>query len=635
MNRALTSFLFLATLFSVSFEKIQWELAGTIGLAGILAVFFVASFAPSGWARAAPASRTVAIALLFAAAFLAVYLAGFYNIETEQAAAQFAKGLARFAITFSFAAAGIAYLARKPLRFYWLAVGALCAGIALNAAYGVAQLAFAETGRDLDQTVLGPLLGDARPINFYGSVQGADVYRPNALTNDPNHLGIVLLVPLLILTPLYLRLERGHPLASAGAAPAVPAARGAGDALAQRSAGTLVGARPPLPLRAAVRLRRGARAARRARAGPGVIVSRRVDFFETVVRSRLETDTGSTATHFEVYELIGPALEGHLLFGLGLNTFSVYYEAVTGLTNWGPHSFYAALVIETGIVGAALFAAFILWVFRRLRAGHRLGKALAAMRDPLAARVRPLAWGLTAAIVGVMAANAFYLTMQQSYFYALAMLALALPVVFGRRIMPGEGRRPRDVVPALGDGYGGPVRRGCGRAGAGGGHGDGGRLAGGFRHFGIAYGAGMIGNLRRKPWRWALVPAFLAAFARAARRAASDADLVHAHWLPSGLVAMATRKPFVVQLWGSDVELARRVPGLARAVLRRAEAVVCPSNALAGEATRLGAREIEVVPSGVDLPAEVGAEAHPPEVLFAGRLSPEKGVLELVEAAEG
>jgi colanic acid/amylovoran biosynthesis glycosyltransferase len=154
-----------------------------------------------------------------------------------------------------------------------------------------------------------------------------------------------------------------------------------------------------------------------------------------------------------------------------------------------------------------------------------------------------------------------------------------------------------------------------------------------FPHFGLAYGAGIVGNLRRKPWRAALVPPFLAAYARAARRAASDADLVHAHWLPSGLAAMATRKPFVVQLWGTDVALARRAPSLARAVLRRAEAVVCPSTALAGEATRLGARQIEVVPSGVDLPREVGSEARPPEVLYAGRLSREKGILELVEAA--
>jgi glycosyltransferase involved in cell wall biosynthesis len=156
-----------------------------------------------------------------------------------------------------------------------------------------------------------------------------------------------------------------------------------------------------------------------------------------------------------------------------------------------------------------------------------------------------------------------------------------------------------------------------------------------FRHFGIAYGAGVMGNLRRQPWRSALVPAFLVNFARAARRAAREADLVHAHWLPSGAVAITTRKPFVVQLWGSDVELARHAPRLARRVLRRARVVVCPSHALADEARTLGAREITVIPSGVDLAADVGEEADPPEVLYAGRLSPEKGVLELVEAARG
>ena len=30
------------------------------------------------------------------------------------------------------------------------------------------------------------------------------------MTGDPNHLGIMLIVPLLVLSPLYLRLERGH-----------------------------------------------------------------------------------------------------------------------------------------------------------------------------------------------------------------------------------------------------------------------------------------------------------------------------------------------------------------------------------------------------------------------------------------
>ena len=435
--RRATAFLFFATLACVSFEKIQWELAGTIGLTGILPMLFVASLVLERFGTSPrPVPRTVAIVLFFAAAFLVVYLAGFYNIESEQAVTQWAKGLVRFAITFAFAAAGIAYLARKPTHFYWWALGAFCAGIALNAFYGVVQLAFAEAGRDLDQTVLGPLLGDARPINYYGSVDNADVYRPNALTNDPNHLGILLLIPLLVLTPIYLRLERGHrlKLPLALLLPFLLLVE-----LATLSRSGLLGLGVGLCVLFVPYGRRFFSAAVLVPlAGLTLVlawvVSRRIDFFETVLRSRIDTETETTATHFRVYEMIGPALDGQAFFGLGLNTFSVYYEALTGRTDWGLHSFYAAVLIETGIVGTALFVVFIWWVFRRLRAGHRVGKALAAMRDPLAARVRPLAWGLTAAILGVMAANAFYLTMQSAYFYALAMLALALPVVFGRRL---------------------------------------------------------------------------------------------------------------------------------------------------------------------------------------------------------
>jgi len=154
-----------------------------------------------------------------------------------------------------------------------------------------------------------------------------------------------------------------------------------------------------------------------------------------------------------------------------------------------------------------------------------------------------------------------------------------------------------------------------------------------FQGYGLTYGHGVLGNLRRRPWLALFVPALLASFVRAARRV--DADLLHAHWLPSGWVAARTGKPYVVQVWGTDVELARRAPHLARGVLHGARLVIAASTALADSARELGATRVEVIPSGVTLPEQVGEEADPPEVLYAGRLSAEKGVLELVDAAAG
>jgi glycosyltransferase involved in cell wall biosynthesis len=156
-----------------------------------------------------------------------------------------------------------------------------------------------------------------------------------------------------------------------------------------------------------------------------------------------------------------------------------------------------------------------------------------------------------------------------------------------------------------------------------------------FRHFGIAYGHGILGNLRRKPWLAVVLPLFLASFARAARAAARDADLVHAHWLPSALPALTTGKPYVVQLWGTDAELARRVPWLFRPLVRRARLVLVASEYLAGAAQELGAGDVRIVPSPVEIPAEVGEPDEPPHVLFVGRLSPEKGIHEFLSATEG
>ena len=160
----------------------------------------------------------------------------------------------------------------------------------------------------------------------------------------------------------------------------------------------------------------------------GAILVARWDFFEQVLRSRVDTSARGTSTHFDVYAFVPDVLTSNPFFGLGLNNFSVYYEFVTGRTNFGPHSFYVATIVETGLIGTALFVAFLWHVFRRLGRLRAIGRALASPR------IRPLAWGMTAALVGTIAANAFYLTMSFYYFFAFAMLALAAPIVFARRL---------------------------------------------------------------------------------------------------------------------------------------------------------------------------------------------------------
>lgn len=209
-----TDILFFATIFTVTFAKLQWELAGTLSLSDVLTALFLVAFAGS---RIAAGDRRLAygatIAAAFFAAFLLVYLIGFFNLDTEQALAQWAKGMVKFLLHFLFLVAGVAYLARRAERFYWRTLSIFMLGIAANAVYGIVQLAAAEVaGINLDQSLLQPLTGGASQINVYGAIEGQDVYRPNALTGDPNHLGIELVLPLLVLTPLYLRLERDHRL---------------------------------------------------------------------------------------------------------------------------------------------------------------------------------------------------------------------------------------------------------------------------------------------------------------------------------------------------------------------------------------------------------------------------------------
>ena len=145
----------------------------------------------------------------------------------------------------------------------------------------------------------------------------------------------------------------------------------------------------------------------------------------------------------------------------------------------------------------------------------------------------------------------------------------------------------------------------------------------------------MAANVRRRPW---LAPLMLLSMWLAVRRAARSADLVHAHWLLTAAVARFAGRPWVVTLHGSgsagrfsDEELARERPRLVRRLLRPAAAVICVSETLAA-AVRAAGLDAVVIPNGVRIPDEVGPPAEPPEVLYVGRLSPEKNIDTLVEA---
>jgi len=427
----------LATLFCVTFEKLSWNVAGSVDLADLTTAFFLAAFLVDRVGRHDwRLPRTVAVVAGFFAAFLAVYLLGFFNMETHEAVTQFGKGMVKLVLHYGLLLAGIATVVRAGERLYWRALGALTTGLLANCVYGVVQLLSARVGLNLDQKVISPLTGGASAINKYGAVGGHAVYRINALTGDPNHLGIMLVVPILILTPIYLRLERDHrlrlPLGLVlGFFLLVEAATLSRSGVLGLLAGGLVLALPYARLFVAPRLLAIYAGCLVALAA---FAATRRHYVEVVVKSRIQTGGNSTNAHFAVYGFVPDVLHLHPLLGLGLNTFSLYYEFVTGKTDWGPHSFYVALVVESGLVGTLLFALFLVYVFRRVGVVLEVGRKLALAGDAAAARVRPLGWGLAAALVGTMAANVFYLTMSFYYFFALLLLALSAPLVFGRRL---------------------------------------------------------------------------------------------------------------------------------------------------------------------------------------------------------
>ena len=156
--RRLTSFFFLATLAACTFEKVHWNFGGQLALADVLALGFIVCYAVLSKPRV---PRTTAVLLLFGTAFVVVYLAGSYDVYLPGGLGQLAKGLVKFVIHFVFLALGVAWLWRRGIGYYWRALAFFFGGIAVNAAYGVLQLAAAQAGLNLDSVFVNPLTGGA------------------------------------------------------------------------------------------------------------------------------------------------------------------------------------------------------------------------------------------------------------------------------------------------------------------------------------------------------------------------------------------------------------------------------------------------------------------------------------------
>ena len=437
----LDGILLLAAL-TATWQKMSWDVAGRVTLVDLLEMLFVGLFLLDRIVRRdSRLSAASTVTLGFVLLLVSVHLCGFLGLDTTQAVDQWTKGIVKWLIFALFLVCAITHVARRGEALWWRVAGAFTLGVVISAAYGILQTAVrTATGVELDAIFLKPIFPGARALgaNLYGVVSTydqygvtaqANVYRLTGFSEDPNHLGVMAALPLLLLTALIVGTRTRHRWLLAGLAGILLVA-----VLLTQSRSGLLGIGIGVLMLLGWYRRRFFNApvvvALVVLAAGGLYVaSAKTAQLEQLIASRTSTSDRSSQAHVEFYGLIAPVLEQSPLFGIGINNFAVYYQFQTGRADFGPHSFYVATLTEMGIVGALVWAVFLLWVASRLRVLLRAGRARSQLDGDttLSAVARGLAAGFVATLVG----NIFYLTMIFSGFYVILLLILAAPAAFG------------------------------------------------------------------------------------------------------------------------------------------------------------------------------------------------------------
>lgn len=160
---------------------------------------------------------------------------------------------------------------------------------------------------------------------------------------------------------------------------------------------------------------------------------------------------------------------------------------------------------------------------------------------------------------------------------------------------------------------------------------------------------GIAANLKKQPFKWLLVPAFLLAqcFSTWKTIRKTQPDIVHAHWIiPQGIALVIVNfllknpPPFVITSHGGDL-FSFRTPmfkAIKKGVLKRARSITVVSKEMKREALKLhpNTKNISVRPMGIDTRSRFFADPAAPknrnEILFVGRLVEKKGLIYLLKA---